>query len=829
MIIYKLSVKDVAAKFRVNPETGLTNREIKKRLAKYGHNAIQLPEVSIWYRLAQPFMDIFMVMLGAALLLCLIQQEWIDAIVIGAIIAIDAIIFYIQQFSTDRILRSLKRTTISQIRVLRNGDETEIDTKDLVPGDIVILTEGSRIPADGRILEESGLLTNEAMLTGESDPVHKDAKKLNGNRKVYEQKNMVFSGSFVVTGNARMIVVATGNDTEYGRIASLASSVEYSSPIQQKINKLVIKIAIGVSIIAVVILILSLMQGIPFVDSLQVTIAMLVSAVPESLPVAIAIVLALGARNMAKRKALIKEMRAIESIGVITCVATDKTGTLTENRLSIQETWALRDTTDLNHFLKQAGLPDSLTNDPLDHAIHDFVGVTGHAVRSYAFDQDIKMSGNLFAHNVLVVKGSPEVLINRSRLSKAAIERVDYAVKEIAEKGLKPIAIAEAVIDKEINELHRLDKGQKFSFLGLIGVADTLRPGTIPAIAEARTAGVTVKMITGDHAATAFAIGKKLGLADNRNQVFDCSKLSNITDEHLEEVVGHATIFARVTPEDKFRILTAIKRRDITAMTGDGVNDVPALMNAHIGIAMGDSPSIVQDAGDVILLDNNLRSIVEAIKEGRIVLSNIRRMLVYVLATNAGEVITMTAALLITGSHLLHPIQILWVNLVTDSLLVIPLGLEPPEKPLINTKPEHKDAPILSGMQITRMTIIALTMAIVTTLVYIYSINHYSHEQSITLAFTALVVMQWSSAIVVRGEREYFWQRIKVISGKFWVAFFVAVLLQVFALATPLGQQILHTVNTPPEALLWTSVAAFLAPIITVELHKLWVNCTSME
>jgi Ca2+-transporting ATPase len=820
MLTYQQSVKEVLSRLRVNPERGLSDREVLKRRKRYGFNRLVIKDHSLLRKILEPFVDIFMVVLLVALILCLVQREWLDATIIGIIIIINAVIYYAQQFSTDRILKSLRQQTVQQVHVLRNGEETTIDTSELVPGDIVILTEGGRIPADGRLLEESGLLTNEAMLTGESEPVAKNANKLSGTRKVYEQHNMVFSGSFVITGSARMLVTATGNSTEYGRIASLASTAESISPIQDKINRLVVKIAVTVAVLAAIILILSIIQQTPLIDSLKVTLAIVVSAVPEGLPIAISVVLALGAKRMAKKRALIREMRAIESIGIVGCIASDKTGTLTENHLSVQGVWSLNPRTNLQKYLSAAALPAGIATDPLDIAIHEFSPQAMVPIHSYAFDQQLKISGNLYEGNELVIKGSPETVIARSKLTRAATEAIATAIESIAEQGLKPIAIAKVTAKSQVGELANLSKSTKFTFVGLIAVADTLRPEASAAIRDAHRAGVAVKMVTGDHAETSFAIGRKLGLLTTRDEVYDCSHLDSISDDDLSELVQHTTVFARVTPEDKYRILTAVKQHYVTAMTGDGVNDVPALTHAHIGIAMGDGPSMVQDAGDIILLDNNFRSIIEAMKEGRVIIANIRRMLIYLLSTNAGEAITMTAALAFTGHHLLHPIQILWVNLVTDSLMVIPVGLEPPEQQQLTAKPEPKNAPILSRILITRMIIIALTLATVTLATYLITRQCFTHEEANTFAFTALVVMQWSSALNLRGNNEGFLRRFRAPNPGLFIALGIAIVLQIAALTTDVGHAILHTVPVPVWPLLLVSAVAFGAPILTIQLHK---------
>lgn len=839
MLFYELSVKETLEKFQTNAETGLTNSEVEKRRKKFGKNEIEAKGTPLWRKILEPFMDIFMVMLLVALVLSAIQSAWTEVIMIAVIIAINAVIDYVQQFSTERILKGLRQKTVQPVDVFRNGQKTEIDASELVPGDIVILDEGDRIPADGRVINESGLLTNESMLTGESESVAKDANKISGTKKVYEQRNMVFSGSFVVTGQARVLVVATGNNTEYGRIASLASSAEQVSPIQEKISKLVGKIAIVVVSIAVLTLIIQLVKGIDFFLSLEFTLAMIVSAVPEGLPIAISVILALGAKRMAKKNALIKEMRAIESIGIVTTIASDKTGTLTENKLSITCLWALDKNKSQDDFLKSvamSALPEGISTDALDGAIIRYLKTHHHSelipddnnridpARSYAFDQTLKMSGNLYDKNFLIVKGAPESIMEQCRLGVSSHQKVEAEMQRMTSKGHKVIAIASVTLDHEINELNKIKKETKFNFIGLISVADTVRPEAVKAITQSLRAGVKVKMITGDHWQTAFEIGKELKLVNDESEVCDCSKLGNITDDDLADIIKTTTVFARVTPEDKFRILSVMKKDEIVAMTGDGVNDVPALANAHIGIAMGSGPSIVQDAGDIVLLDDNFKNIVTSMQEGRVILVNIRRMLVYLLSTNAGEAITMVGALLIGGSQLLTPIQILWVNLVTDSLMVVPIGLEPREDYYMKQKPEPKDAPILNSTLVVRMIIIALTMAAITLLTYFLFLNDYGHDHANTLAFTALVVMQWANAFNIRGTHESIFKRIKTPNWKFYATLAIAVAFQILALTGPFGNFIGITETPPIWPLILVSIVSFVIPIVVVELHKLFVN-----
>lgn len=837
--LYNQNTREVLENFGVNPKTGLSESGVEKRRQKYGKNSINIEKTPLFKVLLEPFADIFMIVLLVALILSAIQGNWLEAVTIAAIMVADAVIYYIQRFSTERILRSLRRELAQTVIVRRESKEVSVDMAQLVPGDIVILHEGDRIPADGRIINESGLLSNESMLTGESDAIAKDASALDGEKKVYEQTNMVFSGSFVITGSAEFVVTATGNNTEYGRIASLASHLGEESPIQVKMDKLVRQIAIVVVGLAIIVFIIQMIEGISLLSALEFTLAMIVSAVPEGLPIAISIILALGARRMARKKALVRELQAIESIGVVTTIAADKTGTLTENRLALQEIWS-PDGKDgkLLAKLAAAALPElsiddnnrSVMNDPLDTSILTYLReqeiplCKQEPEQSYTFDQGLKMSGNLYAVEEggfrLDIKGAPETILMRSKLSNKKLIEAEEKLKELAESGYKVLALASAKISVPVNELEDLDAGLVLNFEGFFAVADALRKEAPVAIKQTAAMGVKTKMVTGDHADTAYAIGRELGLATSPAEVLDCSKLGNITDDDLANMVSRITIFARVTPEDKYRILSAIKQTEICAMTGDGVNDVPALVGAHVGIAMGDSPSIVQDAGDIILLDNNFKNVTEAIKESRTVLTNIRRMLSYLLATNAGEALTMIGALILFGSQMLTPIQILWVNIVTDSLMVIPIGLEPAERRIFRQKPERKDAPILSGKMLQRMAIVALVMAVFTLATYGIAVQVLGNAaQANTLAFTTLVVLQWASAFSARGFYESALARLKVPHRSFWIAMATAVVLQIAALAGPL-MKITNTVAVPIWAILIVTVVSFFGPLLIFEVYK---------
>ncbi len=830
MLYYNKSISSTLDELHTSVR-GLSNIEASEYLSIYGPNSIKIAGEPLWRKLVEPFANVFMLVLFAAALISVLHGDVLDAVIIISIISISAIIYYVQQFSTGRILRSLQKHTLQNIDVWRDGAVTAQDASQLVPGDIIVLHEGDKVPADIRLIAGTNIRVDEASLTGESDPVPKNTAVVNGTKEVYEQTNILFQGSFIISGVATAVVISTGNETEFGRLAALSRSGDVASPVQQKIDKLLSHIIAAVGGLAVVAFSLALLRGTEITEALRFVMAVSVSAVPESLPVAISVVLVLGMRRMATKHALVRTMRAIETVGVITTIATDKTGTLTENKLTVQETWQpshvkTRLATIVNHAVNHtAGKP----HDPLDIAMIEYskaekiVKIRGEPLASLTFDQSFSMSGNLWHHGEkyhLNVKGAPEHVLDRSRLTKDKREEAEVALTRLTSQGYRVIALATTVLDSPIETFADLHKAITFEFVGFVAVADVLRPEAKRSIAAALRAGVTVRMITGDHFETAYHIGRSLGMVARREQVFDCRRMNAMSDGELGDVITDVRVFSRVIPENKYRILALLKKEGITAMTGDGVNDVPALTNAHVGVAMGSGSQMAKDAGDIILLDNNFKSIIDAMREGRTIFANIRRMLFYLLATNGGEALTMVGALVIGLPIPLLPVQILWVNLVTDTSMVIPLGLEPGEKDAMRQKPRRPDAPILSRSMVTRIVLVALSMAIVVLGLYAFYNSAYGHDYARTIAFCALVVMQWANAFNARSDYESVFSRIKVWNGKFYTGLTIAILLQLVALFGPL-QGLMHIQSVAIGDLVITGSIAFATPIVLVEVHKL--------
>lgn len=809
---------------------GLSPTEVEERRQIYGLNTIKVAGDPLWRKLVEPFANVFMLVLFIAIVISIFHHAYLDAVIIGAIMAVSAIIYYVQRFSTERILRSLNKHEAQVVEVLRDGETVEVDSSELVPGDLISLVEGDKIPADVRLVEARSLRVDESQLTGESEPINKQTEPLKGKKEVYEQSNMLFQGSFIVSGAAVGVVTETGNNTEFGHLAALTKGRKLHSPVQKKIDRLISQIIAVVASIAVVAFGLSLFRGMELGESLQFVIALSVSAVPESLPVAISVILVLGMRRMAAKKALVRTMRSIETIGVINTIATDKTGTLTKNLLTVQAVWPAHHAKAkmAQIILRSVNFAPHKMHDPLDTAL-DTYALSEGATRSrqspmlsIPFDQAVAMSGNLW-HNGsqydLVVKGAPEQILARSDLTENERESATAQLHKYTAEGYRVIAVAHQTINRSITNFNALKSNEKFTLDGFVAVADILRPEAKKSIKTALKAGVTVRMITGDHFETAYHIGRQLGMVTSRDQVFDARKMDVMSDEELEAVVDKTRVFSRVIPEHKYRILSLLKKHNITAMTGDGVNDVPALAGAHVGVAMGSGASIAKDAGDIILLDDNFKSIVDAMREGRTIFANIRRMLFYLLATNGGEVLTMVSSLVIGLPVPLLPVQILWINLVTDTAMVIPLGLEPGEKTILTHKPKKPTAAILDKFLISRMVLVAITMATLTLIVYAIFSDMHSHEYGRTIAFSTLVVMQWANAFNTRSDDESFISRLRVFNGKFYIGLSIAIILQILVLFGPLGD-ILHVTHVATQDLVVTGIIALIVPLVVVEIHK---------
>lgn len=825
---YELSAEDALKKLGSHPH-GLHKDEVSEKQKIYGQNLLDIKGEPLWRKLIEPFRSVFVLILLLAAGISYLTGENLDGNIILFIIAITAVIYYVQQFSTERVLKSLKQYEASEVEVWREGSSEQISVEELVPGDVIRLYEGQKVPADARVMEADSVRADEALLTGESEPAGKHAEALSGEKAVYEQSNIVFSGSFLVSGELTAVVVRTGNRTEFGKIAELSSHKEHSSPVQEKIDKLIEHIVAIVALLAALLLVISLLRDMPIAEAFHFVIALSVSVIPEGLPVAISVVLVFGMRRMAHRKALVRNMAAIENIGLITTIASDKTGTLTKNLLEVESVWRPdgKDNPDetATQLVLSANQKEGVSHDPLDTAFTLYAKQHKPQTDDYRlehtlpFDQVIAMSGNVWRHgkkHVTYLKGSPEKIIHSSTLNQIGRKQADDQLHELTSQGLRVIALAR--YDDAVEDLEELEE-KKVTFLALLAVADELRPEAKSSIKAAQAAGITVRMITGDHFETAYSIGRQLGLCKTREQVFDSRQIKDMSDAELSDTIATSRVFARVIPEHKHRILSVLKEKDITAMTGDGVNDVPALTNAHIGLAMGAGSQIAQDAGDIVLLDNNFKSIVAAVEEGRKIFDNIRRMLFFLLTTSTGEALTFLSALLLGMPLPVLPVQILWINLVTDTAMVIPLGLEPGESDNMKRKPREPKRPILGYTALSSMALVGLVMAVVTLSLFGYYNQSYSEEYARTVAFSALVVMQWAHAFNSRSLWQSIFRRIRVMSKAFYVGLTLAIVIHLMTMFGPF-QGLLSLESIKVSDFLITTVIAIIPVIIAGEINK---------
>lgn len=814
-------------------EHGLSSSEVEERVHEYGLNQLKFRSEPLWKKIVAPFSNVFMAVLFVAAAVSLLHHAPVDAGIIAGIMCINAIIYYVQRFSTERVLRALKKHDPERVNVLRNGKRIQLESLELVPGDVITLDEGEKVPADCRVIVGSNLRVDESQLTGESLPVPKSELEVAHDSELYERSNMLYQGSFIVGGQATALVVATGNTTEFGKLAALAVSAEDSSPVQQRIDRLIALLIRVIVAIAAIAFALSLYRGMDIAEATRYVLALSVSAVPESLPVAITVVLVLAMRRMAKKQALVKTPSAIETIGIVTVIASDKTGTLTKNQLTVQHTWSLGSTARMFETLEKAtNSRATKTQDPLDTAFEQYLQVQQHAtpraaaaVQTLPFDQPTAMSGNIFHSGAvyeLAVKGAPEHIISRSVLTKKEKASIQAQLHHFAGTGFRVIALAHTELNKPIGEFSMLPKKKTMVFDGLVAVADVLRPEAAAAVRRAHQAGIRVYMVTGDHFETAFHIARELGIAEHPSEVFDSREMQGLSDEELARAAEKTRVFARVIPEHKHRLLSILNTHEVTAMTGDGVNDVPALTNAHVGVAMGSGTSIAKEAGDIILLDNNFRSIVEAVHEGRTVYANIKRMVAYLLATNAGEVLVALSALVMGVPIPIVPVQVLWVNLVTDTFMVIPLGLEPGDKRTMQLPPKPANTPLFSKFFLSRIVLTAVTMATLTFVIYLVFLGSHGVDYARTVAFQVLVVAQWASAFNSRSDYETLWTRIRRFNPAFYGGLAVVILLQAVAMSGAM-RGFLHLSTISWSDMFAMSAVAFFTMIAVIEFHK-WIG-----
>ncbi len=864
---------------------GLTSHEAEKRLLKYGKNILQKKKKKPAFLLfAEQFNSFIVWILIFSVVISFILGEKADAIVIISILILNAILGFIQEYKAERSLEALRKMSAQKSRVIRNGKEKIITSEELVPGDIVLIEAGDRVPADLRILEETRLEANESMLTGESSSVEKTSLPLKA-ASVAEKANMLFAATTITKGKAKAVVVATGMNTELGKIAGLVQRTEdRKTLLQEKLDDFGKYLGVGTLVICAIVFFVLLFKHKDILHSLMFSVSLAVAAIPEGLPAVVTICLALGVQRMVKKNALIRKLSAVETLGSTDVICTDKTGTLTYNQMTVRKIfvpWLYADVTghgyskdgelsignkafkDLskqiqNRILliselmtlcndakvffdkkkilgdpteaalivaaKKAGTDkaalesnypriDELPFDS-DRKLMTTVHIQKSKTGSFALDSFFKKKG----HKLVAVKGAPDVLLERcshalingkkAKLTKSLKKKIAKENEKLASSALRVLAIAFKIVSEKQKIGQEIES--RLVFAGLVGMIDPPRKEAKKAIMLCKKAGIKVVMITGDHKATAVAIARELGLGKEITAVTG-QELDKIKD--LRDAVNNIAVYARVSPEHKYRIVDALQDNGyVVAMTGDGVNDAPALKHADIGVAMGISGTEVsKEASSMVLLDDNFATIVNAVKEGRAIYSNIKKFILYLLSSNFGEVLTIFFASLISPVLPLFALQLLWMNIVTDALPALALGVEKPGEGIMEQKPRKKSEKIITKSDFFSIANVGAIMTLGTLGIFYYYLvsNGWSFGQAIdfskcistdlacksqhagyyavTMAFTTLVFFQFFNVFNNRTEKKSIFKFNHLSNKKLLIAVGISVALQLFVIFSPLN------------------------------------------
>ncbi|HEX6310219.1 MAG TPA: cation-translocating P-type ATPase [Acidimicrobiia bacterium] len=845
---------DVLAELGTDPRRGLDEPEAARRLAVVGPNALAARQRSgALGLLLEQFRDVVVwVLVGAALVSGVLLGEWVEAGVIAAIVVLNAVLGFVQGARAEEALEALRRTTAPEATVRRNGHERRVPARDVVPGDMVLLGAGDRVPADVRLVDARHLRAAEAALTGESVPAAKQVDAVEEHAVLGDRHSMVFTGTTVVAGRGAGVVVATAGDTAVGGIARLMEEQEEEpTPLQRELASVGRRLALLAAGVAGLVFALGAARGYPSDEMFLTAVALGVAAIPEGLPAVVTITLARGTRRMAREHALVRRLAAVETLGATTVICTDKTGTLTRNEMGVQrvltaagdEEVAELDGEMRDAYARVASLcsdahtgDEGEAGDPIEIALLRSVesaGVDPAVVRGryrrvdeLAFDATRKRMATLDEGDGALrmsVKGAPEVMAPRCHailttegvvpLDDGGRRRLLDQAEELAAGGLRTLALAERVVEGATSRvLEDLEDG--LVWIALVGLRDEPRDESPASVAEAKAAGVRVLMVTGDHPATASAIARDVGIADH-GRVMAGRELQRLSEHELSEVAEQYPVFARVDPADKVKIVDAWKARgEVVAMTGDGVNDAPALRAADIGVAMGTGTDVGKDAADMVLADDNFASIVAAIREGRRIYLNLQKIVSFLLSANAAEVLLILAVLLIfgdAGAPLLAT-QILWINLVTDGLPVLALATDP-APPGIMSQPPRRTRSLLGAREQLRMLGRGAILAAgaFAALLYAHVVRDLPWEHVRTLVFTTLVGVQLGYVFVIRHEG-HGWDEGRLPPNR-WLAIAVAfsVALQVAVVATPVGHDLFDTRSL--DALDWI-VAAVVSALV---------------
>ncbi|MDZ7652482.1 MAG: cation-translocating P-type ATPase [Burkholderiaceae bacterium] len=797
---HTLDVADNLERLR-SRKGGLSTAEAERRRAQHGPNELQAAlTVSPWALLAAQFKNVLIVILLAATALSALLGHAVEAIAITVIVLFAVLLGFVQEYRAEKAMAALREMAAPTATALRDGEEAEVAARDLVPGDVILLAAGDRVAADGRLLEAFNLAVQEAALTGESVPVAKHTAALaDPQLPLGDRRNMVFAGTSVATGRGRALVTGIGMATEFGRIAQMLQTVETGrTPLQINLDKLGAQLARAALVVVLIIVGLGLARGQPFIEMLVFGIALAVAVVPEALPAVVTISLALGVQRLVKRHALMRRLAAVETLGSTSVICSDKTGTLTRDQMTVRRVWLdgewievsgsgydpqgdfrradarVEPTPALRELLTAAALCSdahavrgedgrwTVKGDPTEGALvvaAEKAGLHKPAldlqcprVDEIPFDADTKRMTTLHSvdgHSVAYVKGAPEVIVAACALDGAARAAALEAARVMAEQALRVLALARRLDARR----DQVDGG--LTLLGLVGMIDPPRPEAKAAVEACERAGIRVVMITGDHPQTAAAVARELGLLKD-GQVLTGTELDTMDEATFERAIERIAVLARVSPAHKLRAVTALQARGhVVAMTGDGVNDAPALKRADIGVAMGiTGTDVAKEAAAMTLTDDNFASIVAAVEEGRGIFGNIKKYLMFLLSSNIGEIGLMAGTALLGLPLPLTAVQILYVNLATDGLPALALAVDPPERDLMQRAPRDPRTGIFTRTVVTLMLVSGLWSAFVNLGLFAWALNAgRDATQAMTMAFVSLVLIQFFNAYCFRSDR----------------------------------------------------------------------------
>ncbi len=863
---HTLSADEVRKKLNTDVYKGLTDKEVLKLRKKYGYNKLdEKKRESIFFKFISQFKDFMIIILLIAALVSAIvsyfegTKEYTDSIIIVVIVVINALIGVIQESKAEKSLEALKKLSSPTSRVLRNGKTITIDSTLLVPGDIIELEAGNFVPADCRLISSYNLKIEESALTGETVPVTKDAKvRLPSNIALGDMINMAFSTTIVTNGHAQAIVTETGMNTKVGKIAKMIITDEApQTPLQKKLAGIGKSLGIICLIICLTIFIIGLFKGISISEMFMTSVGLAVAAIPEGLPAVVTIMLSIGVTKMSKNNAIIRKLPAVETLGSSSIICSDKTGTLTQNKMKVTKICNYKeDITNDTHsqnfnFILELG---SMCNDckingktvigePTESAIVNIGLKYGKnkntlseqmkRVNEIPFDSERKMMttihkfGNKYR---IITKGAPDVIISKcnyiynngstSYMNNSTQNNILNTNEKMANEALRVIAIAYKDVSSLPNNINSENIEKDLVFVGLIGMIDPPRAGVKEAIFTAKKAGIKTIMITGDHILTAKAIAKDLGIYSEGDIAITGNELDKLSDREFQKNIMKYSVFARVSPEHKVKIVKAFQKAgNVVAMTGDGVNDAPALKNADIGVSMGlNGTDVAKNASDMILTDDNFVTIVKAVKEGRHIYDNIKKAVHFLISTNVGEIVTIFLGLLLGLDTPLLAIHLLWINLVTDSFPAIGLGLEPEEKYIMNRKPKNPKKGLFADGLWFKIFFEGCMIGVLTLLAFYTGSTKYDINVGRTMAFLTLGLTELVHSLNIRSDESLF--EVGLLKNKYLIfAFLLGAILQIGVTLIPQIATIFDVMPLSPIQWIYTIVIS-ICPLFIMEAKK---------